>query len=552
MNCNISKYIIITGVLTATCISIIGQDLKKDITVTKSYVPSIQEANKINQMPVFNDTGYVEPDYKYQVKPFAFHIPFKVKPVPSAKMAKETWDNVYSNYALLGFGNPFSPLAELSINSGRTKNYSYGLDLYHHSANGKVRLKKDPNYKVNAPFSYTSINGNGKYILDYASLQGSIGYNHHRLAYYGVDTAFLDSYKEDSNKQFYNNAYFDLLFKSTNLAYDQPDYVTKISYNFFSDKTGYSENNFSLSGTYMHPYKKLKLGGTLLYQVSMPSQPADSGSSSIFLFKPTVSKKIQNVNISAGLNIWVDNYQSLSTMYSQPFASIDVVVVPEVLQAQLSYESQLQLNNATYLTAVNPFLKSGITSPTTYSKNIFSANITADISNTSSMALAVSYSNNKDQVLWRNEATSTLKNKFVPVIDDVETIKVKSSFIFTPTKSFNATLEAGFNNYTTLREKKAWGLPSFEGNATIRYNIQDKIISTTQVYIVGPRYYETVANTSKSLPTFVDFSENVEYQYTKLFSIFVQIKNLTASQYEYWNNYSSYRFQFMAGVRYVF
>jgi hypothetical protein len=302
----------------------------------------------------------------------------------------------------------------------------------------------------------------------------------------------------------------------------------------------------------MHPYKKLKLGGAMLYQVSMPSQPADSGSSSIFLFKPTVSKKIQNVNISAGLNIWVDNFQSLSTMYSQPFASLDVVVVPEVLQAQLSYESQLQLNNATYLTTVNPFLKSGITSPTTYTKNLFSANITADISNTASMALAVSYGNNKDQVLWRNDATTTLKNKFVPVIDDVETIKVKTSFIFTPTKSFNATLEAGFNNYTTLREKKAWGLPSFEGNATIRYSIQEKIISTTQVYLIGPRYYETVANTSKSLPTFVDFSENIEYQYTKLFSIFVQIKNLTASQYEYWNNYSSYRFQFMAGVRYVF
>jgi hypothetical protein len=50
---------------------------------------------------------------------------------------------------------------------------------------------------------------------------------------------------------------------------------------------------------------------------------------------------------------------------------------------------------------------------------------------------------------------------------------------------------------------------------------------------------------------FFDFNLGIEYHYTKILSLFLQFKNLTASRYLIWNQYPAYRFQVMAGLTYA-
>jgi len=125
--------------------------------------------------------------------------------------------------------------------------------------------------------------------------------------------------------------------------------------------------------------------------------------------------------------------------------------------------------------------------------------------------------------------------------------------MFKAFEKIDLSLAASFNNYSMMKQAQPWNLPIFDASAVIRYNIQNKIISTTNIFLIGQRYARNpITGKTITLNTFADINETIEYRYTKLFSIFLQIKNLTASKYQYWNQYSSYRFQIMGGITYIF
>jgi len=128
-----------------------------------------------------------------------------------------------------------------------------------------------------------------------------------------------------------------------------------------------------------------------------------------------------------------------------------------------------------------------------------------------------------------------------------------ASFSFKISSKAQLNLMAQYQHFDLLRQKKPWGLPAITASSAVVYNIRNKIISNTQLYFVGTRYAQKpVTEATATLKPFVNLNEKIEYRYTDKFSLYLELKNITASKYAYWNQYTSYRFQAFLGAMFLF
>jgi hypothetical protein len=529
-----------------------AQDIKKDITIVKPYQPSVQEFYKINLMPIFNDTINLNPQFSYNINTVKVMAPYNPRPIAMATIAPETVPTLFNNYMILGIGNPWAPNIEASFNNGRSKNSAIGVTLSHQSAKGSVRVD-NTNSKIDAPYSNNSVDIYGKYLLKKSALNGDISYTSNKYYFYGITAPSHPYYKKDTFDQYLQKGRASITFKSLSNDSSHIIYDTKFNYHFLADNFGNYENyaGFSAEGGKM--LKTFYAGANISNYYYASSGNNDSSKYNLFTLRPYLIKAKNEWKLQGGLNISSDKDLTGNTLYVFPFAKFDFTILPQVLKISLSYDGYVRQNSYSKLIAENPFVKPGTFARNSSCNSSIDATISGSLSNEIQYSLAVDYQNIKNQIFFTNTVDSPFYNMFEPVYDDVELINVSTAVNFQINEKTNLNLTANYNYFDMLRQKKPWGVPIFNVSGFLTYNLHNKIISTTQLYIIGPRY--SINPTSRSVETlkaFVDLNEKIEYRYTGKFSIFLEIKNLTATKYEYWNQYASYRFQLQGGIIFLF
>jgi hypothetical protein len=104
------------------------------------------------------------------------------------------------------------------------------------------------------------------------------------------------------------------------------------------------------------------------------------------------------------------------------------------------------------------------------------------------------------------------------------------------------------------RETEALFRPDFRLTLAAFYNIGTKIFISTQWYYTGSQFARAYTNGNDylTLKGYTDGNLTVDYRYSKVLSVFLNLNNVTASKYARWYNYPSYRFSAMAGFTYSF
>jgi len=227
-NCKIKIFLItLIAFLLSVNKSAYCQEINKEVTVVKAYKPEVKDATKINQMPEFNDTLAIIPKFEYSISSVKLNTPFTPRPVNAAKMIADPLTSLHTSYIKLGYGNYFTPLAELSISSQRSKENSFDIYLKHQSAKGTVTL--DNNEKVDAPYSNSEAILWGKHIFKKSVLSGNAGYFGDKSAFYGYNSnnpnVSTINFNINDNLQTYQGGNFALGFES--LETDS----TKLNYN---------------------------------------------------------------------------------------------------------------------------------------------------------------------------------------------------------------------------------------------------------------------------------------------------------------------------------
>jgi hypothetical protein len=164
--------------------------IQREVTLYNPFKPTLQEAGKKSYLPDMTDTSHVSPDFRYDITPGSFIPVYSISPIKAASLIADPLPKLYKSYINAGFGNYTTPLAEISITSGRSKKGAVGIYARHLSSNGKVKL--DNEKKVFAGYMDNEASLFGKRFLRENIIESSIDFNQFTRYAYGYDTRMIN------------------------------------------------------------------------------------------------------------------------------------------------------------------------------------------------------------------------------------------------------------------------------------------------------------------------------------------------------------------------
>jgi len=534
-----------------------GQKILKDtmVTVVKSFQPTIADAYKINDMPVVKDSVPPAPQLTYFINSKRVFTPFTVETLKSAKMVGEPLTKLYPALIKIGFGNYYTPYAEIFYNNLRSKDISYGVHLKHFSS------KADMEGYGFGGLSDNQIGLYGKKFLRKHTLTGNLDYNRNVIHYYGYDTALIHLSDTGKNyiKQRYSNigGYASLQSHYTDSVH--LNYLLKLKYYNFSDFYKTSENNIYATGDFSGYYEKQLVHVPVTVDYYNNKSTADTTNSVLIGLDPYITASGDKWSIRIGVGISIEgNQNNKSRFLFYPNIDFNYNVVENIIIPYAGFTGGLEKNSLKTLTDENPFLVPNPSMKNTNEKWKMYGGLRGSISKTLSYNARTSYGKAQDLYFFVNDNIDFFKKGFNVVYDDASIWNVHGELQFQSSEKIKLIAKGDYNKYTMANELKPWHRPVLQLTFSANYNLKNKIVVSADVFVVGKRfaYYTaqgqgpgvTVTSTSiTELKTIVDANLSLEYRYSKKLSGFLNLNNL-GSRYEIWNDYPSYKFNFLAGI----
>jgi len=564
MQTRINKYILQIVTLSLTLLlgyfNLYGQDdkLNKEVQVVRPYEPAISDAFKINILPKIDDTLKLSPNLTYSIIQRPIIANYNLIPITPARMLPDEMNTLQNTYIKLGFGNHASPIIEAYFNNGRNKDYSFGGWIQNHSASGSINL--DNSTKVDANFGRTDINVFGKKILKNSILHGSAGFNNHKVTYYGYDinqtagTIDLDDApKEQKLNQFHANiGYLSSFTDSTHL-----NYSFETGFKHLGDNFDMQENLLHLSLKMDKFKKEERFGGEFAIKHYMNNSSLDSTNNTIVTLAPWINLFGKQWRALAGVSLIFDADGINNQSYFYPMGLLSYDIISHYFIPYVEIGGYLEENPYSKITRENPWVLPGLNAANTSHKLILTGGIKGNLSTKVSYNIYASYSLIDSMHFFVNSnlnAANPLLNRFSVETDNVEHTKFLGELTIAPSPKLSLFFRAEYNNYSMQNIEKPWHKPDYQGLASLRYNMKDKILVRLDFFASGKRYVKTASLTEPivSLKGLADINLGIEYRYNSKLSGFVNLNNLTSKKYDIWYLYPMYRFNVKVGLTYSF
>lgn len=529
--------------------------LSKEVQVVRPYEPSISDAFKINLMPRIEDTIKVDPKFTYTLALRPVTTEFPVSPIPAAKMVSEPLLPVYNGFVKFGFGNYSSPLAELYYANERSKDFSYGAWLKHHSSFGSLSLaNKDV---VDAPFSKTQFSAFGKYIFSNSVLAANAGFDLNSYRFFAHDTSLANLAIPIPTVDKQKQQRFDMgiSYYSTYSDSAHINYRASSGFRNFSDMHGNVQNSFNLKADLNKYFKKEIVGGTIELVHHMRNESLDSANNTIFRFAPWVGAFDKQWRVKAGVNIVIDANARETKGHFYPIASASYNIVSNYVIPYFEFSGYLKENDYASVMAENPWVRKGIDIWNTSHNLVISGGVKGNLSSKAAYNLGASFSIIDSMYFFVNipDATNSfLLGQFDVVYDNIQRKRFFGELTLAPTNSILVYLKAEYNLYDLSNIQKAWHLPSFIGQIGASYNIKNKIVLKANTYLESERFAKGLNNKVITLNGITDINLGIEYRYNRKIGAFLDINNILAKRHQYWYLYPTQRFNMKLGFNFAF
>ncbi len=508
-------------------------------------------------------------EFDYSIEGKQLNSSYELVPIKPAKVVDEPLKKLYKNYMKLGFGNYMSPYGELYYNNLRSKKYSYGAHLKHHSSFGKIKMEDDN--KTYAGFNESLINLYGKKFYKGKTLFGDINFTNNIFHYYGYDheidyltTPIMDS--DSMPKQRYSLFNAHTRFKTNKTDTTKLYYDLDLNYDYLQDINKYFEHGINVSGK-MQKYVNTELFG-LDVDVDVYSKNTIKDTSTIGFIglSPWVGKSGDKWDIKLGLIInssvsALENgqFHFYPKMYAQ-YNIVDNILIPYV-----GMDGGVKSNNLIQISRENPFILPDLNVDYSNTKihvygglrgkmsSDLSYNVRASFKSVDNMYFFVNNQSISDSLIDLQYAG----NMFDVVYDDAKVTNIYGELSWKMTEKINLRAKGNFYRYRLGgSQKEAWHMPNYKVGFTAEYNLRSKILITADVIALGKR--SVLASKSsgeeytKILKGVVDANLGVEYRYTKKLGAFLKLNNIAAQRNYMWNNYPTHRFNVMVGVSFAY
>ncbi len=526
--------------------------IKKEVEVVKPYEPTVSDANKISVLPQVKDTVTIRPAFNYNIVPMMVSTEYSVPSINAAKMLAMPIPKLYKSYLKLGYGNYASPLAEVYINSLRSKKYSAGAFLKHNSSKGDVTLAN--NRSVYGGYAESQAGVFGKRFLKKSYLFADAGVRGNTNYRYGYNPAIDTVLEKGEIRQSYLLASVNTGIHSLNTDSSKLTYHVGFGYDYFKERENRAENNLRVEGKFNRMYEGKMFGVNTSFDISNRNKMLDSTGNvnSLFILNPWVGLSSPEYRLQAGLNINFDKQNGKLKPHIYPKAEFQFNAVKDVLIAFVGVSGTIKKHSYRDIAYENPYVNPNLLVDNSNAKLSFYGGIKGSLGNKASYILKVDFSDIDNQYFFVNDTTTKLRNQFTVVYNNATVFNGYAEINYDFSESLTIGAKGNIYRYTLDTEQYAWHMPTYDLTISSKYSLRNKILLNLDILALGKRYAKeySLTETSKTLSAVLDFNLGVEYRYTKILSAWIRLNNITASKYYTWNQYPAQRFNLVVGISY--
>jgi hypothetical protein len=560
--------------------------LTQEVEVTKTFKPTISDANKLNSMPTIEETQHQKPTFNYNINSKPVFSTFSVNPLKAATIetAKKTTDNGYG-LVRVGLGSYYKPYGEVFFNNANSNNSLFGIHAMHLSSFGNIKLEGGD--KVDAPFMKNEIELFVKQMFHNSLLSVNLNFNHDGFNYYGypLDAVPDILLEEDQTinyfgtKQAFSKGSFNINLKNPTAEMDEEAYGFNFDYHFFGTKTEQREHFARFSADLRKP---LQTGMGLLDagiqftsadKITPRSDSIVSNKRETWLYaKPAWYIGNETANLKMGLNTWFifetdENSQAKIT----PNIRANWAPVKEIINIYAGIDGDYKSNHFSKIAYENPFINPDHDIKNSFEKIRFYGGFDGKLSNKTNFKVSAEYSKIDDQTFYYLNQTYYLDtelvtdNTFAVLYDNMNRLKLNAEVFHASSDKLDFMTSVNYYSYKLNEQTEAWNMPNWDATFSIGYKVNEQLSLSANLFLMGQRTALIIEEGAPgfslgNLPTYKSnnldaaFDLNVKgnYQITSKFSVFAQLNNFGFQKYQQWFGYPVQSFNFLAGVSYAF
>lgn len=529
---------------------------------TKIIVPGIgyldyNIGQKIGDDPIFKDSVDVKTEIDYNFVDQKVPSNFKVKTIKAPKLnLSEPLEKINKRYVALGVNDFTSaPFAQLSYSTLRNRKYSAGFEMDHISQNQGVGSDE------NAKFGNSNVAIYGKKFYDNKTIYGDANYSYDLLNFYGLNKESYAVYDPSILKrgigQFDINAGIKSRFNESSRLWG---YVLDLNYKELSlDERAVVEHRVILNSS-IHKYVEFNKYDWLkgLFNLDFTTDYLNSGKfedheSILFNVFPSFDFKLNNLDLIVGGKAYYQT-QEPRRFTGMLFANADFAFVKDVLHIFAELKNDYQRLSYIDYVDENPFVFNFLDVVNKRTPLHFTGGLKGAFSANSSFNLGFKYVDYNELPMYYNVGEVGL-NQFKVLTDKVTHRQGFVEFIYEG-KKLNVVSKGEYNLYDVFKYE-ALHLPTLYGEVRAAYNLQDKFVVGTDLFLYGTQQgLEGFDNSgrviTKDLDPIFDFNIDVRYNYSSKLGAFLRTNNILNTKHMRWDQYASYGINFLVGVDYNF
>jgi hypothetical protein len=568
-----NKSMLILGLTILLCIKVNAQTPgSPTINIFRAYEPKVIDAKKILEVPAIEDTMKAVIDINYELNSRPIQTVYEVDQIKAAKVKGEPLTKLYKGFIKAGFGNYTTPYLDFFYNNLRHRKYTGGVRYRHLSSSGQL------NNVGFTGFSENEFNLNGKSFINKQTLTGNMDFRRDVVHFYGFNPEapeFLDfNLNREDIRQRYNlfnirlgiNDHYPIDSSSNK-------YRGGIQYYNYSDAFDNSENFIGVNGKADFYIKKMKLDAGLSVENFANTIGEQNINNTILSFRPGIGFGEEKWKLRIGL-AGIVGFDTVSRGFIAPEVDFKLHIYEDILVFFAGTESKIERNGFRKLSTENPFIRPDIDLRNTVMPFRLYAGLRGVATKNTSYKVGISYTEMEDVAFYVND-TMTIdfpneqgvnvptifnNNRMDVIYDNTSLFHLNAEIAHQKSEKLNIAFGVDYFKFSPDVELQPWHTPTLRWKMVGRYNLEDKITIKASIFNLNRQYAREFRRdtagvsviTARQLRGITDINIGVEYRYTKLMSLFLNMNNMLGVRYQRYLSYPTQRFNLLAGLSYSF
>ena len=542
---------------------LMAQDINPTkVTVIEGFKPQIPESEKIKEVTQFSDTTKIDRTQKYSFVEKILNTGYEIRPLNSAKVSGEKLSDLYRSTILLGGGTHFTSISNITFNSLREDDYSYGLTFNHfanrYSDKNSEKLKKSLNQ---VHLFGKKIEEKNIFVVNLDYDRNSVE-NEYRLLPESVTNT-------DKNRFSYSK------IGVTVFSRDLSEYKLKHRTHFFvSDLNELSENQIHLNTSISKNVRRYPVQLEIEFDnfINYANSELDDVERSdfkIFALNSFISIEKYDFDIDLGFSSdYILDDLNGTEIGLFPYINISKFLVKDILYIEGGLENNGYRNTIKSLSDDNPYIYAFATNQDV----VFDDFNTLDLRTTEENEAYLYMKNiiGKDEVFEGKLSYAYIVNapifykapynlKYLSSYMDVWRLHANANYEWQINDLVGIHASANYFNYDTIVSNKE----NINGSLGVSLNLDEKIKMNTSVSYLGKR--KSVGGLQDSLQNYhINYNDifdlnhqlhaniSIDYNYTKSISSYLRINNIFNSKQDMWEGYQEIGRNAWFGLSYSF